>query len=722
MHCFILAFTNDFTLDTKLELLAKGQNISTQRTNAIIRLIDEGATIPFMARYRKEATGGMDEVELGHFIDEWNRLKEVEKRREYILKAIQEQDKLTPELKESLDSTWDLNTLEDIYLPYKSKRKTKADVAIEKGLLPLAKQIMAQRNQDLETMLLRHVPNGIEIAEGLEGAKHIMAEWINERISLRNHLRRALEREGRIVSKLKRGVDASSEEAQTFADYHKHEESARRCPSHRWLAMHRGEKNGILSIGIQIPDSSVEQAMERYVIKGNGEASNAVMDAAMDAWKRLLIPSLSNEYATELTKKAQEAAIDVFAINLEPLLLQPPMGALRTLAIDPGFRTGCKVVCLDENGELEHNETIYPHPPQKQWAEAQKKLRSLVSAYKIEAISIGNGTAGRETEQLVKSIRFDRDVKVFVVNEDGASIYSASKVGRKEFPDKDVTVRGAVSIGRRLQDPLAELVKIEPQHIGVGQYQHDLEPKRLEERLGRVVEKCVNAVGVELNSASPSLLQHISGVGPTLSESIVNYRRENGLFTSRKALLEVPRLGQKVYQQAAGFLRVNASDEVLDQTGVHPERYILVKKIAKSVGCSVAELIRNRSKLEEVNWQVFVSDEVGMPTLQDIKEELLRPARDPRGSVKVFEFADIKSMEDLHEGMELPGIVTNLTDFGAFVDIGIKQNGLIHISKLKDGYVGHPSEVLQVQNHVLTRVESIDAQRNRIGLRLLNLL
>lgn len=709
-------------MENKVDLLAKTLAIPVKRTNAIIRLIDEGATLPFMARYRKEITGGMDELELGRFIDEWNRLGEIEKRRASILKSIDEQGKLTADLKDQIEATWDLSSLEDLYLPYKSKRKTKADVAIERGLLPLAKQIMAQNSGDLEALVLRSAPSDVHPKDALEGAKHIMAEWINERVSLRKHLRKTLEREGQLTSKLKRGADADSEEAQTYRDYHDHSESVRRVPSHRFLAMRRGEKHGVLSLSIQVNSASVESAMDRYVVKGHGECSKAVMEAAMDAWKRLLWPSLSTEILNEVGLKAQESAIDVFAMNLEPLLLQPPAGQLRTLAIDPGFRTGCKVVCLDEHGNLLHNETIYPHPPQREYGEAQKKLRTLVSSYKIQAIAIGNGTAGRETEQLVRSTRFDSDVSVYVVNEDGASIYSASKIARAEFPDKDVTVRGAVSIGRRLQDPLAELVKIEPQHIGVGQYQHDLDTTRLNQRLSRVVEKCVNRVGVELNSASVSLLENIAGLGPSLSEAIVNYRKENGGFRNRKELKKVPRLGDKAYQQAAGFLRVSNSDEVLDTTGVHPEQYDLVRRIAKTMKVQVSDLVRNKELIQSIDWASFTNEEVGMPTLEDIRMELLQPARDPRGKVKVFEFASIKSIEDLNVGQELPGIVTNLTDFGAFVDLGIKQNGLIHISRLKDGYVSHPSEILQVQNHVSVRVEEVDASRNRIGLRLIEVL
>lgn len=702
--------------------LSKSLNLPLQRVEGVISLIDGGATIPFMARYRKEVTGGMDEVLLGQFLDEWKRLNEVEKRRIAILKSLEERDLLTPELKSELEGTWELSRLEDIYLPFKPKRKSKADAAIEKGLLSLAKQMMSQNQQDLETLVLRAAPQSVPFDEALSGARDIIAEWINERINLRNSLRQSLERYGQISSKLKRGVDESTEEAQTFRDYFKHEELLRRCPSHRFLAIERGVNKGVLSMSLNLDSESVERTLDRFVVKGNGDVSDEVFKAAKESWKRLLHPSLSTELLAEARLKAQEAAIDVFATNLEPLLLQPPVGEVRTLAIDPGYRTGCKVVCLDEYGALLHNENIYPHPPQKEWQEAQKKIRSLVSAYKIEAISIGNGTAGRETEDLVKSIRFDREVRVFVVNEDGASIYSASKIAREEFPDKDVTVRGAVSIGRRLQDPLAELVKIEPQHIGVGQYQHDLDAKRLEERLSRVVEKCVNSVGVELNSASAALLSHVAGVGAGLSKAIVDYRDENGAFTSRKELLKVPRLGPKVYEQAAGFLRVSGSKEALDQTGVHPERYALVKEIAKKSGLTTAELIRNKEALDAINWKSYVNDQVGLPTLEDIQTELLRPARDPRGQVKVFEFAKIQSINDLQIGMEVPGIVTNLTDFGAFVDIGIKENGLIHISKLKEGYVAHPSEVLQVQNHVTVRIEEVDAGRKRIALRLLEKL
>lgn len=706
-------------MKSKIDIASEVLMLPKSRVESIVSLIEGGATLPFMARYRKEVTGGMDELELGRFIDEWKRLSDVDKRRTAIIKSLTERDLLTDELLENLNGTWDIARLEDIYLPFKPKRKSKADAAIELGLLPVAKQLMAQKNQDLETVVRRAMPNGVAYEDALSGASDIIAEWVNERIALRNSLRKSLERYGLIQSKKKRGVDESDAETQVFRDYLNFDEPIKRIPSHRFLAIERGVNKGVLSMSTVLDAQTVENAMEHYIVKGHGEVSDFVFAAAMEAWKRLLHPSLSTEVLAQLREKSQEAAIDVFETNLEPLLLQPPIGGVRTLAIDPGFRTGCKVVCLDEHGTLLHNENIYPHPPQKEWGAAQKKIKSLVGAYQIEAVAIGNGTAGRETEQFVKSIRFDRELRVFVVNEDGASIYSASKLAREEFPDKDVTVRGAVSIGRRLQDPLAELVKIEPQHIGVGQYQHDLDAKRLEERLGRVVEKCVNSVGIELNSASHTLLSHIAGIGPALSKSIVEYRTATGGFTSRKELLKVPRLGASAYEQAAGFLRVSESSEVLDHTGVHPERYALVKQMAADAKVSIADLVKDKLLIDSIDLKKYVSSDVGLPTLQDIVSELKQPGRDPRGAAKVLEFANISTMSDLNVGMELPGMVTNLTDFGAFVDIGIKENGLIHISRLKDGYVAHPSDVLSVQDHVLVRVEEVDEARKRIGLRLL---
>lgn len=709
-----------FPVKSKVQVLGSVMNIPESRVDSIVSLIEGGATLPFMARYRKEATGGMDELELGKFIDEWNRLKEVEKRRTSILKSLSERDLLSLELEKDLQDTWDLNRMEDLYLPYKVKRKSKADKAIELGLLPLAKQLMAQSQQDIEAIVFRSIPSGLTSKEALEGASDIIAEWVNERIGLRNSLRKSLMHKGFFVSKKKRGVDENSEEAQVFRDYFSHEEQIRRIPPHRFLAVERGVNKGILSYSLQLDEELVDAAIEYYVIKGSGEVSDWIRQSAREAYKRLLLPSLSTEIIGELRLKSQEAAIDVFETNLEPLLLGAPIGLVKTLAIDPGFRTGCKVVCLDEHGSLLHNENIYPHPPQKEWGNAQKKLRSLVSSYKIAAIAIGNGTAGRETEQLVKSIRFDSEVSVYVVNEDGASIYSASKLAREEFPDKDVTVRGAVSIGRRLQDPLAELVKIEPQHIGVGQYQHDIDAKRLEERLSRVVQKCVNSVGVDLNSASHTLLSHIAGIGPNLSKSIVEYRNQNNGFHSKKELLKVPRLGAAVFQQAAGFLRVDNPKEPLDQTGVHPESYGLVATMARDSGLTVSALIRNEAALNKLHLPTYVNNQVGLPTLEDIVSELRQPGRDPRGKAVIWEFANIHSMKDLHIGLEIPGLVSNLTDFGAFVDIGLKEKGLIHISKLKDGYVAHPSEVLSVQDKVLIRVEEVDESRKRIGLRLIS--
>lgn len=706
------------SMSDKLKYQAESTGLPLRQVEKVVALVQSGATIPFMARYRKEQTGGLDEVQLGTFIDSWNRLEEIEKRKQTILKVLEEGNHLTIELRHSIDECWDKNTLEDIYLPFKPKRKTRGEAAIERGLLPLAKQIMAQKSGDLDGLLQR-IPAGLSEDEALAGARDIMAEWINERQSLRQSLRNSMAKYAILTSKTKRGVDTSTDEAQTFRDYFEYSEPLRKCPSHRFLALQRGEGRGVLSVSLQLDAETVERAMERYVIRGRGPVADEVRLAAQDAWKRLIHPSISNELLADAKEKADAAAIDVFASNLEPLLLQPPLGEVRTLAIDPGFRTGCKVVCLSENGELLHNETIFPHPPQREWGAAQKKLRTLVESYKIDAISVGNGTAGRETERLVQSVRFDREVRVYIVNEDGASIYSASSIGRAEFPNVDVTVRGAVSIGRRLQDPLAELVKIEPQHIGVGQYQHDVDAKQLNQKLGRVVERCVNSVGVELNTASSALLQHVAGVGPGLSDNIVKYRSEHGGFSSRAELLKVSKLGPKAFEQCAGFIRVSSSKEPLDNTAVHPERYALVRTIAKDARVAVKELIGNREVLEKVDWTQYVSESVGQPTLEDIKKELLSPKRDPRGVAKVLQFADISDIQSLKVGMELPGVVTNLTDFGAFVDIGIKENGLIHISRMADKYIAHPNEVLQVQQHVLVSVEEVDVQRKRIGLRLM---
>ncbi|GFD78361.1 RNA-binding protein [Tenacibaculum sp. KUL118] len=691
--------------------------ISQKSIQNTIELLNEDCTIPFISRYRKEKTGNLDEVEIGQIVQLKEQFEAIEKRKAAILKALEEQEVLTDELKAKIEKTEDLTTLEDLYLPYKKKRKTKAETARKNGLEPLAKMIMSQRVNDLEFTASKYLSNEVEqIDDALEGARHIISEWINERTDVRNNIRYQLERFATIATKViktKKDEDA----AQKFKDYFDWEENLNRIPSHRLLAILRAEKEGFIRVKISIDDERAIQKIEDRIIRSHNECAEQIELAIADAYKRLLFPALSNEALSIAKEKADERAIKVFAKNLQQLLLGSPLGEKRILAIDPGFRTGCKVVCLGAQGDLLHNETIFPHAPQHQSKEAINKLSSLANAYKIEAIAIGNGTASRETERLVKSVYFKNPVEVFVVSEAGASIYSASKIARDEFPNYDVTVRGAVSIGRRLADPLAELVKIEAKSIGVGQYQHDVDQTQLKKSLDTVVEHCVNKVGVNINTASASLLSYVSGIGPKLAENIVNYRNENGAFSNRTTIKKVPRLGGKAFEQSAGFLRIKNSDNPLDDSAVHPERYALVKQIAKDVGKKVDDLIGNSSVLKQIKLQQYVTDSYGLPTLQDIVKELEKPGLDPREKAKAFSFNEhIKTIDDVQTGMVLPGIVNNITNFGCFVDIGIKESGLVHVSNLSDSFVKDVNEHVSLHQHVQVKVLEVDITRKRIQL------
>ena len=682
-----------------------------------IDLLDDGATVPFISRYRKERTGSLDEVQIGLIKDEKARLEELLKRKDTILKTIEELGLLTAELKNRIVACLDATELEDIYLPYKPKRKTKASLAREKGLEPLAKIIMKQQERELESRVLAFVKGDVEsVEEALAGARDIIAEWINENEKARNMVRRAFEIGAILKSKV---VKSKEEEGEKYRDYFDWEESLKRCPSHRLLAMRRGANEGFLRLGIAPDEADTLDRLNRFFVRSQNECGQQVVLALKDSYKRLLAPSIETEFANAAKLKADQEAIRVFAENLRQLLLAAPLGQMRVLAIDPGYRTGCKVVCLDAQGNLLHNETIYPHKPQEETKQAARKITSLVSAYQIEAIAIGNGTAGRETEHFIKKLRYDRDLKVFVVSEDGASVYSASKVARDEFPQYDVTVRGAVSIGRRLMDPLAELVKIDPKSIGVGQYQHDVDQKLLKESLDTVVESAVNLVGVNVNTASKHLLNYVSGLGPQLAQNLVDYRKENGAFSSRKDLMNVPRMGAKAFEQAAGFLRIPDAVNPLDNSAVHPESYRVVEKMAKDLNCTVADLMKNQVLQEQIRLEKYVDGEIGLPTLEDIRAELAKPGRDPRKGIKVFEFADgVFRIEDLQVGMVLPGIVTNITKFGAFVDVGVKQDGLVHISQLADRFISDPNEVVRLHQHVKVKVTEVDMARKRIQLSL----
>ena len=700
------------------KMIAAAMKLQEHRVENTLKLLQGGATIPFISRYRKEATGGMDEVQISEINDRYEKLCELAKRKGTIISTIEEQGKMTAELKNRIDNCWDSTELEDIYLPFKPKRKTRAEAARQKGLEPLAIILMMQRENNLMAKAAQFVKGEVKDEEdALKGARDIIAEQVNEDERARNQIRNIFTRQAIITAKVVKGKE-KEEDAAKYRDYFDFSEPLKRCTSHRLLAIRRGEAEGILKVTISPEeDDECTDRLERQFVRGNGECSSQVAEAVKDAYKRLLKPAIETEFSAISKEKADEEAIRVFAENLRQLLLAPPLGQKRVMGIDPGFRTGCKVVCLDAQGTLLHNEAIYPHPPKSEEALAARKIVKLVEQYKIEAIAIGNGTASRETERFVTSQRYDREVQVFVVSEDGASIYSASKTAREEFPDYDVTVRGAVSIGRRLMDPLAELVKIDAKSIGVGQYQHDVDQTKLKESLDRTVESCVNLVGVNLNTASKHLLTYVSGLGPSLAQNIVDYRTENGPFASRKELLKVPRMGAKAFEQCAGFLRIPGADNPLDNSAVHPESYAIVEKMAKDMKCTVADLIKDKELRAKIDIKKYVTDTVGLPTLNDIMKELDKPGRDPRQQIQVFEFdKDVKTLDDLREGMELPGIVTNITNFGCFVDIGIKENGLVHISQLADKFVSDPTTVVSIHQHVRVKVMGIDHERKRVQL------
>lgn len=684
-----------------------------------IELLNEDCTIPFISRYRKERTGNLDEVQIGDIVKFKEQYEALEKRKKAILKALEEQEVLTSELKQKIEDTQDLTTLEDVYLPYKKSRKTKAEKARQSGLEPLAKIIMAQNANNVESIAFKYVKGEVNsVEDALEGARHIIAEWINERTDIRNNIRRQLERFAMISTKVIK-TKSDDDESQKFRDYFDWEENLNRMPSHRLLAILRAEKEGVIRVKINIDDQRALDNMERRIIKNNNACAEEITVAIKDAYKRLLFPSLSNEALQIAKERADESAITVFAKNLKQLLLGSPLGEKRVLAIDPGFRTGCKIVCLDAQGQLKYNETIYPHPPKSDSIGAMKKISSLADAYKIEAIAIGNGTASRETEALIRKVHFKNNVQVFVVSEAGASIYSASKIAREEFPNYDVTVRGSVSIGRRLQDPLAELVKIDAKSIGVGQYQHDVDQTKLQSALDVVVENCVNAVGVNINTASKSLLSYVSGIGPKLAENIFNYRKENGVFTSRNDIKKVPRLGEKAFEQGAAFLRIKEARNPLDDSAVHPESYGVVTKMAKDLGTSVDDLIGNKVLLHKINLKTYCTDSVGLLTLEDIIKELEKPGLDIREQAKVFTFnQNIKTINDLREGQLLPGIVNNITNFGCFVDVGIKESGLIHVSNLSDSFVKDVNEHVHLHQQIIVKVLEVDVSRKRIQLKL----
>ncbi|WP_302562741.1 Tex family protein [Phocaeicola coprocola] len=700
------------------QMIATALKLPVHRVENTLKLLQGGATIPFISRYRKEATGGLDEVQIGDIHTRYEKLCELAKRKETVLSTIEEQGKLTDTLRERISNCWDATELEDIYLPFKPKRKTRAEAARQKGLEPLAMLLLMQRENNLSARVRQFVKGDVKDEEdALKGARDIIAEQVNEDERARNLIRNQFSRQAMITSKVVKGKE-KEEAALKYRDYFDFSEPLKKCTSHRLLAIRRGEAEGILKVSITPDDESAcTERLERQYVHGNGECSAQVAEAVNDAYKRLLKPAIETEFSTLSKEKADEEAIRVFAENLRQLLLAPPLGQKRTMGIDPGYRTGCKVVCLDAQGTLLHNEAIYPHPPKSETALAGRKLVKLVEQYKIEAIAIGNGTASRETERFVTSQRYDREVQVFVVSEDGASIYSASKIARDEFPEYDVTVRGAVSIGRRLMDPLAELVKIDAKSIGVGQYQHDVDQSKLKASLDQTVESCVNLVGVNVNTASKHLLTYVSGLGPTLAQNIVDYRTENGAFHSRKELLKVPRMGAKAFEQCAGFLRIPQADNPLDNSAVHPESYAIVEKMAKDLKCSVADLIKNKELRSQIDIKNYVTDTVGLPTLTDILQELDKPGRDPRQKIQVFEFdKNVQTIDDLREGMELPGIINNITNFGCFVDIGIKENGLVHISQLADKFVSDPTTVVSMHQHVRVRVLSIDHERKRIQL------
>ena len=699
-------------------LFIKNQTQLTERAiEHTLELLSEGCTIPFIARYRKDKTGNLDEVAIERIAKAQNEYDNICKRKETILSSIEEQGKLTDELRQRIETSFELNELEDLYLPYKKRRKTKGDVAKENGLEPLAKEIMAQRPADLPSLASRYLSDKVTTeAEALQGASDIIAEWINENMFIRRTLRKVFQRKALIVTEVAKGK-ADDEEAQKYSQYFDWNESLAKAPSHRVLAMLRAEKEGFIKMKVQVDTEETLPFIEKNIIKSSGEIADFLQKTIKDSYKRLLEPSIANETLQEAKDKADSKAIAVFSENLSQLLLAAPLGEKRILAIDPGYRTGCKVVCLDEKGDLLHHDVIYPHAPQQDTATATKKLRTMVAQYKIEAISIGNGTASRETEAFVKSVAFSQPIEIFVVSEAGASVYSASKIAREEFPNEDVTVRGAVSIGRRLSDPLAELVKIDPKSIGVGQYQHDVNQTLLKEELDTTVMRCVNKVGVNLNTASKSLLSYVSGIGDKMAENIVAYRSANGAFNRREALKKVPRLGDKVYQQAVAFLRIKEGDNPLDNSAVHPEAYPIVHKMAKDLGLPTEKLIGNKQAIATIDIQKYITDEVGILYLKDVLKELEKPGLDPRQAAKSFAFdPNVKTFDDVRVGMVLPGIVNNITAFGCFVDIGLKESGLVHISQLKDGYVSDVNEVVKLHQQVEVKVTEVDEARHRISL------
>ena len=711
--------------------LISGQlNIKEQSVAGTLALLDEGCTIPFISRYRKERTGGLDEVQIAAISESYERLKEIQKRKDTVIKTITDLEKMTLELSRRIDECWDATELEDIYLPYKPKRRTRAQVAREQGLEPLAKILLLQRERDPERAALSQLSNiksQLSVDEAIKGAQDIIAETVSEDERSRQQIRGAFRRQAVITSKVVK-AKADSDEAAKYSDYFDWQEPLKRCSSHRLLAMRRGESEGILRISISPDDEECISRLQRHYVYGNTPCGRLVAEAVEDSYKRLLKPSIETEFAALSKEKADEEAIHVFAENLRQLLLGAPLGQKRVMGIDPGFRTGCKVVCLDAQGNLLCHEAIFPHPPVNKRMESAMAIQKMIRKYQIEAISIGNGTASRETNDFIRDVlagRYDvtpskhevASPQVFTVSEDGASVYSASKIARDEFPDEDVTVRGAVSIGRRLMDPLAELVKIAPKSIGVGQYQHDVDQTKLKHSLDLTVESCVNNVGVNLNTASQHLLMYVSGLGPVLAKNIVDYRKDNGAFTSRAQLKKVPRLGPSAFQQCAGFLRIPGAKNPLDNSAVHPESYAIVEQMAKDQSCSVADLISNKDKREAIDIKRYVTDDIGIPTLTDIIKELEKPGRDPREQIEEFEFdSRVNTIDDLIEGMELPGIVTNITNFGAFVDIGVHQDGLVHISQMANRRIAHPTDVVKLHQHIRVRVIEVDRRRNRISL------
>ncbi|MBN8683976.1 MAG: RNA-binding transcriptional accessory protein [Chitinophagales bacterium] len=698
--------------------IAAALNIPLRRVEAVLELLESGATIPFIARYRKEATGSLDEVQIADIQALLKKIEELEKRRAAILQSIEEQGKLTPELRKAIEGADTLTQLEDLYLPYRQKRKTRASMAIEKGLEPLAKRIFSQKDKEVEAIAATYLNDAVaSVEDALQGARDIIAEWVSENIEARDRVRRHFDKGAIISSRVARGKE---EAGAKYRDYFEWSEKLVNCPSHRLLAMRRGEEEDILRVSIEPEEGMVIPDLERQFLFGYGAATEQVRLAVHDSYKRLLQPGIETEFRNSSKDKADAEAIRVFADNLRQLLLAAPLGEKRILGVDPGFRTGCKVVCLDASGNLLHNDTMYPHEPQRQVFEASALIEHLADKFAIDAIAVGNGTAGRETMDFLRKIKFGSPVEIFQVNEAGASIYSASDTAREEFPNHDVTVRGAISIGRRLMDPLAELVKIDPKSIGVGQYQHDVNQTQLKDSLDRTVESCVNSVGINLNTASKHLLTYVSGLGPVLAQNIVQYRAENGPFKKRSELKKVARLGDKAFEQCAGFLRIREAQNPLDNTAVHPERYALVEKMAADLGCTVSDLIRDRARRQQIDLKRYVAGEVGLPTLQDIMKELEKPGLDPRGEAKAFEFGNVHSIEDLHEGMVLPGIVTNITNFGAFVDIGIKDSGLVHVSQLSNKFVKNPMEVVQLGQQVTVKVVEIDMVRKRVALTMKN--